>query len=66
MYVDVREADELEEGMIYGAMNIPFGQLRYVVISIKNESIQDPRLWEIAINQNTNKVYVTGHLSNSV
>jgi len=35
-------------------------------ISIKNESIQDPRLWDIAINQNTNKVYVTGHLSNSV
>ena len=35
-------------------------------ISIKNESIQDPRLWNIAINQNTNKVYVTGHLSNSV
>ncbi len=35
-------------------------------ISIKNESIQDIRLWDIAINQNTNKVYVTGHLSNSV
>lgn len=35
-------------------------------ISIKNESIQDPRLWDIAINQNTNKVYVTGHLSNCV
>jgi len=35
-------------------------------ISIKNESIQDPRLWAIAINQNTNKVYVTGHFSNSV
>jgi hydroxyacylglutathione hydrolase len=27
MYVDVREADELEEGMIYGAVNIPLGQL---------------------------------------
>ena len=27
MYVDVREADELEEGMIEGAMNIPLGQL---------------------------------------
>ena len=26
-YVDVREADELEEGMIEGAMNIPLGQL---------------------------------------
>ncbi|MGB6531621.1 MAG: rhodanese-like domain-containing protein [Candidatus Nitrosopolaris sp.] len=26
-YVDVREADELEEGMIDGAMNIPLGQL---------------------------------------
>ena len=26
MYVDVREADELEEGMIDGAMNIPLGQ----------------------------------------
>jgi YVTN family beta-propeller protein len=35
-------------------------------ISIKNESMQDPRLWDIAINQNTNKVYVTGHLSDSV
>jgi len=27
MYVDVREADELEEGMIDGAINIPLGQL---------------------------------------
>jgi len=27
MYVDVREADELEEGMIDGAVNIPLGQL---------------------------------------
>jgi len=27
MYVDVREADELGEGMIDGAMNIPLGQL---------------------------------------
>ena len=27
MYVDVREADELEEGMIEGAMNIPLGLL---------------------------------------
>lgn len=35
-------------------------------ISIKNESMQDPRLWDIAINQITNKIYVTGHLSNSV
>ena len=26
-HVDVREADELEEGMIDGAMNIPLGQL---------------------------------------
>jgi len=26
-YVDVREADELEEGMIEGAMNIPLGLL---------------------------------------
>ena len=26
-YVDVREADELEEGMINGAMNIPLGLL---------------------------------------
>ena len=26
-YVDVREADELGEGMIDGAMNIPLGQL---------------------------------------
>ena len=26
-YVDVREADELEEGMIDRAMNIPLGQL---------------------------------------
>jgi YVTN family beta-propeller protein len=35
-------------------------------ISIKNESIQDPGLWDIAVNPNTNKLYVTGHLSNSV
>jgi YVTN family beta-propeller protein len=35
-------------------------------ISIKNESIQNIRLWNIATNQNTNKIYVTGHLSNSV
>ena len=27
MYVDVREVDELEDGMIDGAMNIPLGQL---------------------------------------
>jgi len=27
MYVDVREADELEEGKIDGAVNIPLGQL---------------------------------------
>jgi rhodanese-related sulfurtransferase len=27
MYVDVREVEELEEGMIDGAMNIPLGQL---------------------------------------
>jgi rhodanese-related sulfurtransferase len=27
MYVDVREADELEDGMIDGAVNIPLGQL---------------------------------------
>ena len=27
MYVDVREADELEEDMIDGAVNIPLGQL---------------------------------------
>ena len=27
MYVDVREADELEEGKIDGAINIPLGQL---------------------------------------
>jgi rhodanese-related sulfurtransferase len=27
MYVDVREADELEEGMIDGSVNIPLGQL---------------------------------------
>jgi rhodanese-related sulfurtransferase len=27
MYVDVREADELEEGMIDGAVHIPLGQL---------------------------------------
>jgi hydroxyacylglutathione hydrolase len=27
MYVDVREADELEEGVIDGAVNIPLGQL---------------------------------------
>jgi hydroxyacylglutathione hydrolase len=27
MYVDVREPDELEEGMIDGAVNIPLGQL---------------------------------------
>ncbi len=27
VYVDVREADELEEGMIDGAVNIPLGQL---------------------------------------
>ena len=27
MYVDVREADELDEGMIDGAINIPLGQL---------------------------------------
>jgi rhodanese-related sulfurtransferase len=27
MYVDVREADELEEGKIGGAVNIPLGQL---------------------------------------
>jgi len=26
-YVDVREADELEEDMIDGAVNIPLGQL---------------------------------------
>jgi YVTN family beta-propeller protein len=35
-------------------------------ISIKNDKVQDPRLLNIAINQNTNKVYVTGYLSNSV
>jgi len=27
VYVDVREADELEEGMIDGAVNLPLGQL---------------------------------------
>ncbi len=27
LYVDVREADELEEGKIGGAVNIPLGQL---------------------------------------
>ena len=27
MYVDVREADELEKGKIEGAINIPLGQL---------------------------------------
>src|SRR5215467_5082691 len=27
MYVDVREADELGEGMIDGAVNVPLGQL---------------------------------------
>jgi rhodanese-related sulfurtransferase len=31
MYVDVREADELEEGMIEGAVNIPLGQLIRIV-----------------------------------
>lgn len=42
-YVDVREADELEEGMIEGAMNIPLGLLirkaRHGIDDLKRKKI---------------------------
>jgi hypothetical protein len=54
-YVDVREADELEEGMIDGAMNIPLGQL------IRKASMFD--LLEFGVTKNLNHHLVTLRLS---
>jgi rhodanese-related sulfurtransferase len=39
-YVDVHEADELEEGMIEGAMNIPLGLL---IRKARNGDLDDHR-----------------------